>query len=242
MTATLTTLQITSRRQWRAWLAKHHASSPGVWLLRHKQHTGVTSMTYEDLVCEALCFGWVDSLVKRLDDDRYAIKVTPRKPTSKWSDINRRRWKRTRGRGPARGARPRCGSDATPLCVTTGDPGLPAYIATAHQGEPESMAVLSGACADVPAQLRRLDSHGQATRDSRATHSRVGCTPRRRQEARFEVRPVPQSVHSPGADTLSCLPGAVDGIVAGWPAVGVHLAPRRPGRRLRRRAGRRQRR
>ena len=49
-------------------------------------------MAYEDLVREALCFGWVDSLIKRLDDDRYAIKVTPRKPTSKWSDLNRRRW------------------------------------------------------------------------------------------------------------------------------------------------------
>src|SRR5262245_55611358 len=88
----LMTLRVTSRRQWRAWLAKHHTSSPGVWLVRHKQHTGVTTMVYEDLVREALCFGWVDSLIKRLDDDRYAIKVTPRKPASKWSDINRRRW------------------------------------------------------------------------------------------------------------------------------------------------------
>ena len=49
-------------------------------------------MAYEDLVREALCFGWIDSLIKRLDDERYAIKVTPRKPTSKWSSINRRRW------------------------------------------------------------------------------------------------------------------------------------------------------
>ena len=92
MTAQLTTLDVRSRRQWRQWLAKHHTSSPGVWLVRHKEHTGVTSMAYEDVVREALCFGWIDSLVKRLDDDRYAIKVTPRKPTSKWSDINRKRW------------------------------------------------------------------------------------------------------------------------------------------------------
>src|SRR5207237_748378 len=53
---------------------------------------GVKSLPYEDFVREALCFGWIDSLVKRLDDDRFAIKVTPRKPASKWSDINRRRW------------------------------------------------------------------------------------------------------------------------------------------------------
>ena len=67
MTAALVTLDIRARRQWRAWLTKHHASSPGIWLVRHKQHTGVKSMPYEDLVREALCFGWIDSLIKRLD-------------------------------------------------------------------------------------------------------------------------------------------------------------------------------
>src|SRR5260370_2332854 len=92
MTAELMTLQVRSRRQWRAWLAKHHTSSPGVWLVFHKAHTGVKSIPYEDTVREALCFGWIDSLIKRLDDDRYALKVTPRQPTSKWSDINRNRW------------------------------------------------------------------------------------------------------------------------------------------------------
>ena len=90
MAESLITLDVRTREQWRQWLAKHQASSPGVWLVRHKQHTGVKSMAYEDLVSEALCFGWVDSLIKRMNDDRYAIKVTPRKPTSKWSDVNRK--------------------------------------------------------------------------------------------------------------------------------------------------------
>src|SRR5216110_965115 len=81
-----------SRQQWRTWLGKHHGSSPGVWLVFYKDHTGVKSIPYEDCVREALCFGWIDSLIKRLDDDRYALKVTPRKPASKWSDINRNRW------------------------------------------------------------------------------------------------------------------------------------------------------
>ena len=67
---------------------KHHTSSPRVWLVFYKRHTGVKSVLYEDAVREALCFGWVDSLIKRLDDHRYAIKVTPRRPTSKWSAIN----------------------------------------------------------------------------------------------------------------------------------------------------------
>jgi uncharacterized protein YdeI (YjbR/CyaY-like superfamily) len=92
MTTELETLEMRSRRHWRAWLRKHHASSRGVWLLFYKDHTGGKSIPYEDSVREALCFGWIDSLVKRLDDDRYARKFTPRKATSKWSDINRKRW------------------------------------------------------------------------------------------------------------------------------------------------------
>ena len=52
-----------------------------------------------DAAREALCFGWIDSLIKRLDDDRYAVKMTPRRPTSKWSDINRRRWKELKAAG-----------------------------------------------------------------------------------------------------------------------------------------------
>ena len=99
MAATLITLDVRTREQWRRWLAKHHTSSPGIWLVRHKQHTGVKSMPYEDVVRQALCFGWVDSLVKRLDDDRYAIKLTPRKSTSKWSDINRKRWNELKAAG-----------------------------------------------------------------------------------------------------------------------------------------------
>jgi len=93
MAVELKTLQVTTRRQWRGWLTKHHRSSSGIWFVFYKAHTGRKSILYEDMVREALCFGWIDSLVKRLDDDRYAIKVTPRKPTSKWSNLNRKRWK-----------------------------------------------------------------------------------------------------------------------------------------------------
>jgi hypothetical protein len=92
MAVELKTLQVTTRRQWRGWLTKHHRSSSGIWFVFYKAHTGRKSILYEDMVREALCFGWIDSLVKRLDDDRYAIKVTPRKPTSKWSNLNRKRW------------------------------------------------------------------------------------------------------------------------------------------------------
>ena len=133
MAGNLITLDVRTRKQWRQWLAKHHASSPGVWLLRHKQHTGVTSIPYEDLVREALCFGWVDSLVKRLDDDRYSIKVTPRKPTSKWSDLNRRRWNELRAAGllaaPGLAAAPTENRYAPRPPI----PELPAYVANAFK-------------------------------------------------------------------------------------------------------------
>jgi hypothetical protein len=85
-------LDVRSRQRWRTWLRKHHTSSTGVWLVFYKDHTGVNTLSYEDSVREALCFGWIDSLIKRLDDDRYARKFTPRKPSSKWSDSNRKRW------------------------------------------------------------------------------------------------------------------------------------------------------
>lgn len=67
MGAELELLDFRRRQDWRAWLAKHHASSPGVWLVFYKAHAGVKSMSYEDTVLEALCFGWIDSLIKRLD-------------------------------------------------------------------------------------------------------------------------------------------------------------------------------
>ena len=131
MAGSLITLDVRTREQWRRWLGKHHASSPGVWLVRHKRHTGVKSMAYEDLVSEALCFGWVDSLIKRLDDDRFAIKVTPRQPMSKWSDVNRRRWNELEAAGllaaPGQAAAP-TGNRYAPRPRI---PQLPAYIAIA---------------------------------------------------------------------------------------------------------------
>jgi uncharacterized protein YdeI (YjbR/CyaY-like superfamily) len=78
--------------QWRKWLDEHHDSESEVWLVFHKVHTGVASIAYPDALDEALCFGWVDSLVKRLDGSRYARKFTPRKADSRWSTINRKRY------------------------------------------------------------------------------------------------------------------------------------------------------
>ena len=138
MAVGLTTLDVRTRSDWRRWLQKHHASSPGIWLIRHKQHAGVESMPYEDVVCEALCFGWIDSLIKRLDDTRYAIKVTPRKPTSKWSDLNRKRWQQLKEAGllapPGLAAAPTSNRYAPHPTI----PELPAYIAKAFKMNPSA--------------------------------------------------------------------------------------------------------
>ena len=131
-------LHVRSRRQWRAWLAKHHTSSSGLWLVFYKAHTAVKSIRYEDTVREALCFGWIDSLVKRLDGDQYALKVTPRKPTSKWSDLNRKRWAELEAAGlltPAGLAAAPTNNTYAPRPVI---PELPVYIAKALRTNPKA--------------------------------------------------------------------------------------------------------
>ena len=96
---TLKTLDARTPEEWRRWLADHYDSESEVWLVFHKRHTGQASIAYEDAVDEALCFGWVDSLIKRLDEARYARKFTPRKPDSKWSSTNRKRYAQLQASG-----------------------------------------------------------------------------------------------------------------------------------------------
>jgi uncharacterized protein YdeI (YjbR/CyaY-like superfamily) len=136
MTTELMLLDIRNRQEWRRWLGKYHSLSPGVWLVFYKDRTGVKSIPYEDSVCEALCFGWIDSLIKRLDDDRYARKFTPRQPTSKWSDINRKRWAELKAAGLLASA----GLDAAPTentyAARPSIPELPAYIAKVLKANP----------------------------------------------------------------------------------------------------------
>jgi uncharacterized protein YdeI (YjbR/CyaY-like superfamily) len=83
-----------SRKAWRAWLEKNHASSQGVWLVYAKKHAGLPSLTYNDAVEEALCFGWIDSKVNPIDDDFYMQVFTPRKGKSAWSALNKARVER----------------------------------------------------------------------------------------------------------------------------------------------------
>jgi len=81
-------LSVSDRKAWRSWLAENHASENEVWLAYFKKHTGKASVSYIDSVKEALCFGWIDGLKRRVDDERYAHRFTPRKASSKWSPLN----------------------------------------------------------------------------------------------------------------------------------------------------------
>ncbi len=93
------TLYVKDRKAWRTWLSKNHAKKKEIWLVFYKKHTGKPTVSYEDAVQEALCFGWIDSTVRRMDDERYIQLFTPRKPGSNWSDLNKRRVKELIKRG-----------------------------------------------------------------------------------------------------------------------------------------------
>ncbi len=80
-----------TRYQWRQWLEKNHATAKGVWFTYFKKETGKPRVSYEEAVEEALCFGWIDSLPRKLDDERTMLKFTPRKASSVWSKVNKAR-------------------------------------------------------------------------------------------------------------------------------------------------------
>lgn len=80
-----------TRAQWRAWLAANHDRQPGVWLCSWKASTGRPSVDYAAVCEEAICFGWIDSTVNTLDDERGLQLITPRRPRSTWTRLNRRR-------------------------------------------------------------------------------------------------------------------------------------------------------
>lgn len=85
----LETFQAKNRKEWREWLEKNYKISRGVWLIYYKVKSGKSSVQYSEAVKEALCFGWIDSKVKSLDEERYMQIFTPRKPKSVWSKLNK---------------------------------------------------------------------------------------------------------------------------------------------------------
>lgn len=135
----LDTLDVRSRKAWRKWLAEHHESKSEIWLVFHKRHSKVASIEYDEAVEEALCFGWIDSILRRLDEARYARRFTPRKPGSVWSSANRRRYADLAARGRlAPAGRRRAPTDRSGDAPRPSLSSIPPYIEKALRSVPRA--------------------------------------------------------------------------------------------------------
>ena len=85
------TLYIVTRDEWRGWLAHHHTQKQEVWLVFCRKGSGKPSLSYDEAVEEAICYGWIDSQIRSLDAERFARRFTPRREGSTWSEQNRKR-------------------------------------------------------------------------------------------------------------------------------------------------------
>ncbi|MFH1391689.1 MAG: YdeI/OmpD-associated family protein [Candidatus Diapherotrites archaeon] len=88
------TQYFTNRKEWRKWLRKNHAKKKEVWLIYYKVSSCKPRIPYDDAVEEAICFGWIDSIVKSIDDEKYCQRYTPRNKKSIWSELNLERVKK----------------------------------------------------------------------------------------------------------------------------------------------------
>jgi len=87
-------LYVTNREKWREWLERFHDKEKEIWLVFYRKNSGKPRIPYNDTVEEALCFGWIDSIEKGIDHERFAQRFTPRKPKSQWSETNKERVRR----------------------------------------------------------------------------------------------------------------------------------------------------
>lgn len=79
-----------SRESFRSWLEKNHNKSLGIWMIFYRKRINIECIKYNEALEEALCFGWIDSIIKKVDNDQYVRKFTPRTNISKWSDLNKK--------------------------------------------------------------------------------------------------------------------------------------------------------
>jgi len=130
---------------WRAWLEANHAKEREVWLVYFKAASGQTGIDYETSVEEALCFGWVDSIIQKIDEDRYARKFNPRRVNSYWSASNKKRMQKLIGAGRM-----------TPV-------GLAKYDPDAPESASENGQKIKRAELPIPAEvMQQLEAHPQA--------------------------------------------------------------------------------
>lgn len=127
-----------SRAEWRAWLERNHATAPEVWLVYAKKHSGKPTVRYAEAVEEAICFGWIDTTVNRLDADYYVQRFTPRTDVRNWSKLNLDRFDRMVAQGSMTEAgRARRPADVKPPAprLHARDP-VPAFIRRALSAHP----------------------------------------------------------------------------------------------------------
>jgi uncharacterized protein YdeI (YjbR/CyaY-like superfamily) len=79
-----------NRESFRSWLMKNHDNCRGIWIIFYKKEIKIECIKYYEALEEALCFGWIDSIIKKTDDNKYVRKFTPRTNTIKWSDLNKK--------------------------------------------------------------------------------------------------------------------------------------------------------
>ena len=85
------TMYVTTREEFREWLEKNHKLRKEIWLIQYKKFTQKPSIPYADAVEEAICFGWIDGLEKSMDAERFALRFSPRRPKSNWTNTNKER-------------------------------------------------------------------------------------------------------------------------------------------------------
>lgn len=85
------TLYVTNPKDWRKWLKEHYKTEKEIWLVYYKKGTGKPRIQYNEAVEEALCFGWIDSIIQKVDEEKYVRKFNPRRMGSQWSETNKRR-------------------------------------------------------------------------------------------------------------------------------------------------------
>jgi len=129
---------------WRAWLEKNHAAASEIWLAYYKKGAGKTSVTYREALDEALCFGWIDSIIRRMDDEKYMQRYTPRKPGSIWS------------------ARNKSSIDRLTKAGRMTPPGLAKVEAARRDGSWEKLTVLDAKPETPPDLLAELKKHPDA--------------------------------------------------------------------------------
>lgn len=87
-------LYVNNKEDWRNWLTEHYKTAPEIWLVYYKKDSGKKRIPYNDAVEEALCFGWIDSIIKGIDKEKYAQRFSPRKPGTPYSQANKERLKK----------------------------------------------------------------------------------------------------------------------------------------------------